>query len=57
MLFPIHVKLKTDSTLTHLQGETNTYHSNYEIIVRKEDQANILSDIIGYKIGIDKVFI
>ena len=53
MLFPIHVMWKTDSTLTHLQGETNTYHSNYEIIVRKEDQANILSDIIGYKIGID----
>jgi len=56
MLVPIHIMRETDSTLNNLQGETSTYHSNYEIIVRKEDQAQILSDIIGYKVGIDTVY-
>lgn len=56
MVLPIYVFRKMDATLTRLQGETNTYQSNYEIVVRKEDKAEILSDIIGYKTGIDTVY-
>ena len=56
LLIPIRVFRKTDSTLNNLQGETNTYHSNYEVVVRQDDEAEILSDLIGYKIGLDTAY-
>lgn len=56
LLIPIRVFQKTDSTLNNLQGETNTYHSNYEVVVRQDDKAEILSDLIGYKTGIDTAY-
>lgn len=53
MVFPIHVMKHTHHTLNNLQGESQVYHTGYEILVRKDDSAQILSDISKYKFGID----
>lgn len=53
MLYPINIMKHTDYTLKNLQGETTVYHTGYEILVRKEDNAEILNDIANYKFGID----
>lgn len=53
MVFPIRIMKHTHHTLSNLQGESQVYHTGYEILVRKDDSAQILSDISKYKFGID----
>ena len=53
MVFPIKIMKHTDYTLKNLQGEAVGYHTGYEILVRKDDSAQILNDISTYKFGID----
>ena len=56
MIFPVRVMQKTHHTLNNLQGETTVYHTGYEILVRKDDKAEILSDVSKYVFGIDTSF-
>ena len=56
MIFPVRVMQKTYHTLNNLQGETTVYHTGYEILVRKDDNAEILSDVAEYTFGIDTSF-
>lgn len=56
MLYPISIFRHTDNTLENIPGETNTYHSDYQILVRKDDSAKTLSDIADYKIGIETAY-
>ena len=56
MIFPVGVMQKTHHTLNNLQGETTVYHTGYEILVRKDDKAEILSDVAEYTFGIDTSF-
>lgn len=51
LVHPVRMLYKADHTLKNIPGETNVYDSKYEIVVRKEDSAAILSDIVQYKIG------
>ena len=53
MVFPVRIMEHTDHTLMNLQGESKVYHTGYEILVRKDDSAQILNDISKYKIGVD----
>lgn len=53
LCFPIHVMKTLDNTLGRLQGETDGYHSKFEILVRNDDKAQKLSDISEYITGID----
>ena len=53
MVFPVRVIKHTHHTLNNLQGESQVYHTGYEILVRKDDSAQILNDISKYKFGID----
>lgn len=56
MIFPVKVMHQTHHTLNNLQGETTVYHTGYEILVRKDDKAEILSDVSEYTFGIDTSF-
>lgn len=53
MMFPIHVFRKTDNTLQNIQGETNIYHSNFEVVVRADDPAKVLNDIGNYRVALE----